>query len=208
MKKVITFGTFDIFHPGHESYLAQAKKMGDYLIAVVARDVNVAKYKKQDTRNKEKARLGVLASSGLADEVVLGSLQDRYAVIEKFKPDVIALGYDQKVDMSELKNKLQEFKLKTKIVRLKSYKPEIYKSSKLIMNKKSNCKTGLKKNILTKTVFAREIELCRQLSDDKGCGWGKCASCGVPPLLIKLHKGVLVEDKEELKKIRKEIFKK
>jgi len=206
MKKVIAFGTFDIFHPGHTSYLGQAKKLGEYLIVVVARDKNVARYKKQETRNKEKARLEIVISSGLADKVVLGSLQDRYAVIEKFKPEVIALGYDQKVNLDELKNKLKEFGLKTKIVRLKSYKPEVYKSSKLIMSKKPTGQTGLKKNIISKTVFAREIELCRELSDDKGCGWGKCASCGVVPLLIKLHKGVLVEDKEELKKIRKEIF--
>ncbi len=131
MKKVMTFGTFDIFHPGHASYLAQAKKLGECLIVVVARDENVARYKKQDTRNKEKARLRVVTSSGLADSVVLGSLRNQYAVIEKFRPDVIALGYDQKVDMRELKSKLQEFSLETKIVRLKAYKPEVYKSSKL-----------------------------------------------------------------------------
>ena len=131
MKKVMTFGTFDIFHPGHASYLAQAKKLGECLIVVVARDENVARYKKQDTRNKEKARLRVVTSSGLADSVELGSLRNQYAVIEKFRPDVIALVYDQKVDMRELKSKLQEFSLETKIVRLKAYKPEVYKSSKL-----------------------------------------------------------------------------
>lgn len=131
MKKVIAFGTFDVFHPGHESYLRQAKKLGEYLIVVVARDETVLRIKKQKTKNKEQIRLKILAESGLADSVVLGSLQDRYAVIEKFRPEVIALGYDQKVDSRELKNKLQEFGLKTKIVRLKSYKPEVYKSSKL-----------------------------------------------------------------------------
>ena len=71
--------------------------------------------------------------------------------------------------------------------------------------KKINPKTGLEKNVISKSVFAREVELCQKLNDGKGCGWGKCASCGAIPLLIKLHKGVLVEDKEELKNIRKEI---
>lgn len=77
------------------------------------------------------------------------------------------------------------------------------------MSKKPTCQTGLKKNVLNKAVFEREMKLCQQLSaesDGKGCNWGRCKSCGVIPLLIKLHEGRLIEDKEELKKIREEIF--
>lgn len=129
---VMVFGTFDIFHPGHRSFLIQAKKKGDYLIAVVARDKTVKETKKQETRNKEEVRLRVVKKSGLADKVVLGGFKDKYAVIKKYQPDVICLGYDQKYFIKELGRKLEEFKLeKTKILRLKSYKPEIYKSSKL-----------------------------------------------------------------------------
>jgi FAD synthetase len=140
MKKVMAFGTFDIFHPGHESYLRQAKKLGDYLIVVVARDKTVREVKKQETRlrqgfggqarNKEQKRIQTLKNSNLADEVILGSLKDKYAVIKKHKPDIIALGYDQKVNLKELKSKLREFKLdKTAIIRLKSYYPAKYKTS-------------------------------------------------------------------------------
>ena len=131
MKKVITFGTFDIFHPGHISYLRQAKKLGDCLIVIIARDKTVMQIKKQETRNKELKRLKIIKSSGLANEVVLGNLRDKYAVIRKYKPDVIALGYDQKSFSEGLKKKLKEFKLKTKIIRLKAYKPKIFKSSKM-----------------------------------------------------------------------------
>ncbi|HLC71304.1 MAG TPA: adenylyltransferase/cytidyltransferase family protein, partial [Candidatus Nanoarchaeia archaeon] len=38
MKTVMCFGTFDILHPGHLHYLQQAKKYGDYLMVVIARD--------------------------------------------------------------------------------------------------------------------------------------------------------------------------
>ena len=148
MKKVMTFGTFDIFHPGHESYLSQARKLGEYLIVVVARDENVLRIKGALPKNNEKRRLEVVLAQrfdlkgeknaseveprgALADEVVLGSLVDRYAVIEKFQPDVIALGYDQKVNLEELEKKLQEFGLQSEIVRLKSFQPEVYKSSKM-----------------------------------------------------------------------------
>lgn len=131
-KKVMVFGTFDIFHLGHRSFLRQAKENGDYLTVVVARDKTVKSVKKQDTKNKEQARLENVQKSMLADEVVLGSLGDKYEVIKKYKPDVICLGYDQKFFIKNLKSKLMDFGLvETEVVRLKSYKPEIYKSSKL-----------------------------------------------------------------------------
>jgi len=136
MKKVITFGTFDIFHKGHESYLKQAKKYGDYLIVVVARDANVLKIKGALPKNDENERLKKVKESGLGDEVVLGNLVDRYQMIKKHRPDVICAGYDQQVSIEELTKKLEEFGLKhTKVVRLKAHKPEIYKSSKLKISK-------------------------------------------------------------------------
>lgn len=77
------------------------------------------------------------------------------------------------------------------------------------MKKKLTCKTGLKKNIIKKEVFEREIALCKMLSKKgKGkCGWGKCKDCGVIPLLYKLHKGILLEKPADLAKVRKKVFK-
>ena len=74
---------------------------------------------------------------------------------------------------------------------------------------KLTCRTGLKKNIIKKEVFDREIALCKMLSkENKGkCGWGKCKDCGVIPLLYKLHKGQLLEDPVRLAKIKNKIFK-
>jgi FAD synthetase len=133
VKKVIVFGTFDIFHDGHRNFLEQAKKYGDFLQVVVARDATVLKVKKYASRYSEQERLDVIKKSALADEVVLGSLNDKYAVIRNYKPDIICLGYDQKFFINDLRKRLDEAGLsKTKIVKLKSYNPEIYKSSKLI----------------------------------------------------------------------------
>ena len=131
MRKVMAFGTFDIFHPGHINYLKQAKKQGNYLIVIVARDQTVLKIKKEKSLNDEQTRLDTVKKSQLAEKVILGNLNDKYLVIEKYKPDVVALGYDQKVNLSELKEKIRKFKLGTKIIRLKAYQPNIYKSSKL-----------------------------------------------------------------------------
>lgn len=144
----MVFGTFDIFHEGHKNFLKQARKYwmpprigvrGDkkvrhdkvYLVAVVARDKTVLEVKGKLSKNNEKKRLMVVKKSGLADEVVLGRINDKYALIKKYKPDIICLGYDQKYFVSGLKKKIKKFNLKTKIKQLKPYKPSIYKSSRL-----------------------------------------------------------------------------
>jgi len=133
--KVMVFGTFDIFHPGHRSFLRQAKKLGDYLIVVVARDKTVEMIKKQKPVNKEARRVKIIKNSELADKVILGSLIDKYAAIKKYRPDTICLGYDQKYFIDGLGEELERSSLKkTKIIKLKPYKPEIYKTSKLKAN--------------------------------------------------------------------------
>lgn len=127
MRKVMVFGTFDIFHEGHKSYIKQAREHGDFVLAVVARDVNVKKIKGNSPKNNEELRLSTVAKSGLVDLAILGSEDNPYKIIEDQKPDVIALGYDQ----TSYTAGLQEAFPDIEIVRLESYKPEIYKSSKL-----------------------------------------------------------------------------
>ena len=75
-------------------------------------------------------------------------------------------------------------------------------------NKKISCKTGAKKFVIKKSVFEREIAMCKKLSKENkgGCNWGKCKDCGVPLLLWKLYQGELVEDKDEIKKIKKDVL--
>ncbi|MEA2097942.1 MAG: adenylyltransferase/cytidyltransferase family protein [Patescibacteria group bacterium] len=132
MKKVMTFGTFDIFHKGHKDFFRQAREFGNYLIVVIARDKTVESVKNRLPQNSECDRLQTIVKSNLANKTVLGNLTDKYAVIKKYQPDIICLGYDQKVDLKELKKKLIEFDLReTKLVRLNPFYPEKYKSSKL-----------------------------------------------------------------------------
>lgn len=126
----MVFGTFDILHPGHLYFFKQAKKLGDKLIVVVARDVNVEKVKGFLPKLNEKERLQIVKSLKIVDKAALGELRDRYRVILKYKPDVICLGYDQKVPSNFLRE-LRKRGAGTKVVRLKSYRPEKYKSSLL-----------------------------------------------------------------------------
>ncbi len=61
---------------------------------------------------------------------------------------------------------------------------------------------------MNQEIFDREINMCRRLSRENGgkCNWGECEVCGVIPLLYKLHKSVLLEKKEEIEKVKKEVF--
>ena len=131
MKRVLVFGTFDILHPGHIYFLRQAKKHGDFLIVSLAREKFIKKIKGRRAIHSETDRGKMEKALEMADKVVLGSKSDYIGHIVSLKPNIIALGYDQKVFTGGLEGKLRDRGLKIKIVRLKAYKPNIYKSSKL-----------------------------------------------------------------------------
>src|SRR3989338_1413746 len=96
MKTVMAFGTFDLLHPGHKYFLRQAKKQGDYLIVVIARDTTVKRLKGKLPHDNEKQRLKAILSLNLADKATIGDKRpNRYAAIKKYRPEVICLGYDQ-----------------------------------------------------------------------------------------------------------------
>lgn len=122
----MVFGTFDILHPGHLFLFTEAKKLGDTLTAIVARDTTVQSVKNIKAQNNENARLKNIKNLNIVDKVILGNADDKYQVIRKENPDIIVLGYDQ-VAFTE---KLVENFPNIKIVRLPPYKEDIYKSSK------------------------------------------------------------------------------
>ncbi len=65
--------------------------------------------------------------------------------------------------------------------------------------------TILYENKISSETFGNEISMCRKLfQEKKSCAWGTCESCGVIPLLYKLHKNIFIEKKEEIDKIKNE----
>src|SRR3989344_1124916 len=130
MKTVMCFGTFDLLHLGHLNYFQQAKKHGDYLIVIIARD-KTKQMQKKEIIFSEKERLELVKNLQIVDEAVLGYPDNHFRVIEENKPDVIFLGYDHKVDEKELAKKLQKLGLKPKILRAKPFKVGKHKSTLL-----------------------------------------------------------------------------
>ncbi len=136
IKKVMVFGVFDLLHPGHISFLKQAKKLGTHLVVSVARDVNVKKTKGKSPIFSEKKRVDHVRALKIANKVVLGGTTDPWPHIKKEQPDVIALGYDQRDYVGNLLAQLQKNKLNAKVMRLKPFRPEVFKSS-IIRKKRS-----------------------------------------------------------------------
>lgn len=122
---VMTGGVFDVIHPGHLTTLNEAKTFGDVLVVVVARNETVRRLKGRDPINDDENRLRVVKSLKPVDFAVLGDDKDMYKTVKLIKPSVIALGYDQKHDESEMRDKLKVMGLATKVVRLSVKVPGI-----------------------------------------------------------------------------------
>jgi len=131
LKVVLTGGVFDIIHVGHVSTLEEARKLGDILVTVVARNETVQRLKNRKPVNDEETRLQVVKALKPVDLALLGDPQDAYRIVRKVGPDIIALGYDQKEDEQSLQKALKRMGLRTRVVRLSSYIPGV-KTSRII----------------------------------------------------------------------------
>tara|TARA_Y100000310_G_scaffold323753_1_gene384607 strand:- start:3778 stop:4185 length:408 start_codon:yes stop_codon:yes gene_type:complete len=131
MKVVMCFGSFDYVHKGHKFFLNEAKKKGDKLIVVIARDETIKEVKGNFPFYSDEDRLDQVKNLGVANKVVLGRKGDKYKLIEEFKPAVICLGYDQVAFTKNLKEELRKRNIKAEIIRLPAHNPEQFKSSKL-----------------------------------------------------------------------------
>jgi D-beta-D-heptose 7-phosphate kinase / D-beta-D-heptose 1-phosphate adenosyltransferase len=95
-KKIcFTNGCFDILHPGHISYLNQAKKMGDVLIVGLNSDCSVKKIKGESRPiNNQRDRATMLSALESVDVVTIFTEETPYELIRKIKPDVLVKGGD------------------------------------------------------------------------------------------------------------------
>lgn len=130
MKKVMVFGAFDGFHPGHLDFFEQAKQYGDKLIVSVGTDLNVEKIKGKKPLFSQKERLRLVDSCRIVDRAVLGSEDNFFESIKSYEPDVICLGYDQWAKEEDVKAGLVNVGLiKTEVYRLKPYEENRAKST-------------------------------------------------------------------------------
>lgn len=96
IKVVLTGGAFDVLHPGHIYLLNKAKKFGDVLIVVVARDETVEKRKGKKPLHPLKFRVFQVNALKPVDLAIPGA--KRFLdTIKRVSPDIVVFGPDQEV---------------------------------------------------------------------------------------------------------------
>lgn len=95
MKKVITYGTFDLFHEGHYRLLQRAKQLGDYLIVGVTTEEYDQTRGKLNVADSLMTRIENVKKTGFADEVIIEASQgQKYRDIMKYHIDIFTVGSD------------------------------------------------------------------------------------------------------------------
>lgn len=136
-KVVLASGTFDLLHLGHVRFLEEAKKAGGKdaeLVVIVARDSTVKARKGKKPVMPEDQRRALVESLKVVDEAILG-LEDFSIdkVIEKIKPDVIAVGHDQDGIEREVQKAIEKEKFSVEVAKIGRFgKRELDSSSKIM----------------------------------------------------------------------------
>lgn len=95
MKKVITYGTYDLLHQGHINLLRRAKALGDYLIVGVTNDNFDRERGKLNVHNNVLERVEAVKSTGLADKIIIEDyIGQKIDDIQKYDVDIFAVGSD------------------------------------------------------------------------------------------------------------------
>jgi FAD synthetase len=134
---VLASGTFDLLHLGHVRFLEEAKKAGGKdaeLVVIVARDSTVRARKGKKPVMPEDQRRALVESLKVVDEAILG-LEDFSIdnVIEKIKPDVIAVGHDQDGIEKEVLKAVEKRKVAIEVAKIGRFgKRELDSSSKIM----------------------------------------------------------------------------
>ena len=95
MKRVITYGTYDLLHQGHINLLRRAKELGDYLIVGVTNDNFDRERGKLNVYNNVLERVEAVKATGLADQIIIEDyFGQKIDDIQKYNVDIFAIGSD------------------------------------------------------------------------------------------------------------------
>jgi len=124
LQVVLAGGVFDIIHPGHIHTLNAAKALGDVLVVVVATDNTSVKMKKRRPLHSQEQRQELVNSLSMVDLCLIGQEEDIFKTVNRVRPQIIALGYDQIHQEKFITEGCAKISLDAKVARLQSPIPE------------------------------------------------------------------------------------
>ena len=108
MTRVITYGTFDLFHEGHYRLLKRAKALGDYLIVGVTTESFDKARGKLNVMDSLVTRMENVKKTGFADEIIIEeSVGQKFSDIKKYGIDIFTVGSDWRGKFDYLKDYCQ-----------------------------------------------------------------------------------------------------
>ena len=133
LRVVMLGGAFEIIHPGHVHALSEAKSLGNTLVVVVATDESVERNKGRPPATDQALRVTLVSSLRQVDLALPGNRGSIYDILVRIRPDVIALGYDQRHNGEEIVREAAKRGVVISTARLGSPIPDV-KTSKILMS--------------------------------------------------------------------------
>ena len=124
LRVVLAGGVFDIIHPGHIYTLNAAKELGDVLVVVVATDNTSEKMKKRRPLHSQEQRQELVNSLVMVDLCLVGQEDDIFKTVDRVRPQIIALGYDQVHQEKFITDGCKKINLDAEVARLQSPIPD------------------------------------------------------------------------------------
>lgn len=138
-KTVLATGAFDLLHLGHVRFLEEAKRKGGpgaRLVVVVASDRTVTQRKGRKPILPDVQRRKLVSSLRTVDQAVLGYAKvDMLAILNKIKPDIICVGYDQQEIKKSVEKLLRREGLDIRVVQIRKFGPDGLNSSSQLKGK-------------------------------------------------------------------------
>ena len=129
--RVMATGVFDLLHPGHVYFLREARKLGDELVVVVARDTTARKFKHEPITS-EQSRLQMVDALKPVDRALLGHEGNIYDILDEIRPDIIVLGFDQVHNEERIIEECRRRGLRTDVVRLPRFEGDLDGTRKIV----------------------------------------------------------------------------
>jgi cytidyltransferase-like protein len=133
LKVVMMGGAFEIIHPGHIDALSEARRLGNTLVVVVATDESVERNKGRAPVTNQAVRVGLVSSLRQVDLALPGNKGSIYEILFKIRPDIVALGYDQRHSAEEIVREAARRGVSIRAARLGTTLPDL-KSSKILLS--------------------------------------------------------------------------